>query len=369
MELKDIYSELRGSEDFHYDKERRCYLAVTQTDVDRFLKSDDVTVEYLFRASRHVFGKTMLDSDSPQMLIIKREVAKFFNLKSVKNYEEKFIRTIINEIIYTLKENKEDVVNFHKDVAQRIPTKVILALYGIDESLDNVIYFHLDRLVKYIDDPNYPLSDALTSKEFLTDFLSKCLEGEIEIREDGMLNQIDKSIFEDKQELLNTLLMVLAAGMATTIAAFDSLLLKMYEEKERTMNLKLEKEIKGFVSELLMEDPPLHSTVRFVKSNFEYKGNSFKKYDNINVNLASANFEQICPVTGKKLSDKSTSYTFGKGKHACLGSHLAISELTIFVEQFLPVLDEFVVSHLPENLILTGSTIKTYSNVKLNRAV
>jgi len=196
--------------------------------------------------------------------------------------------------------------------------------------------------------------------------LFKCLQGSIKVDKNGLISCIERTLFEDEQDLVNTLLMVLAAGMATTISAFDALLLKMYEEKDKLKYINTEKEIKDFISESLMEDPPLHSTVRFVKTSLEYKGKELKKFDNINVNLASANFEQVCPVTGNK-SAKTTSYTFGKGKHACLGSHLAISELAIFVQEFLPFIEEFNLGQSPEDFLLTGTTIKTYSNVKLKR--
>ncbi|QQT32606.1 cytochrome P450 [Sphingobacterium multivorum] len=366
IEVKDEYWELRDAQNFNYDKSRRCYLATTQEDVERFLKSDDVTVEYLFRASRHVFGKTMLDSDSPEMLTIKREVARFFTLKAIKCYEVQFIKKITEDLIQTIRQQNDEIIDFHREIAQRIPTKVILALYGIDEGLDIEIFYHLDKLVRYIDNPNYPLTDALNSKQYLTDFLVKCLSGSIKLDKNGLISSIDRNLFEDEQDLINTLLMVLAAGMATTISAFDALILKMYEEKDKLKFFITEKEIKDFISESLMEDPPLHSTVRFVKTSLEYKGKELKKFDNINVNLASANFEQVCPITGNR-SAKTTSYTFGKGKHACLGSHLAISELVIFVQEFLPFIEEFKLGQSPEDLLLTGTTIKTYSNIKLKR--
>jgi len=364
--LNNVFPE-RGKLGFHYNPEKKRYEATTREDVDKFLRSSDVTVEYLFRASRHVFGTTMLDSDAPQTLLIKREVARFFTVKAVKCYEQAFIKRIIKETIRSIRDSEDSEILFHKSVAQRIPTKVILVVYGIDDSLDLEVYPHLEKVVSYIDDPHNSLSEARSSRDFLIDFLSQCLDGKKAVSQGGLLNLLDKNVFEDRQDLLNTLLMVLVAGMATTIAAFGSLLLKMYANQERTSDLQAERDFDTFIHELLMSEPPLHTTVRFAKSDFLYKGKLLKKHDNIRVNLANANYEQICPANGHQGDEKNTSYTFGKGRHACLGSHLAIAELSVFVACFSPIMHEFTLGNAPEDLELSGATIKSYSNVKLYR--
>jgi cytochrome P450 len=88
----------------------------------------------------------------------------------------------------------------------------------------------------------------------------------------------------------------------------------------------------------------------------------------VKVFLASANQAQVCPYR-QPLDDepkKISSYTFGKGKHACLGVNLAISELTIFLKEFYPYMDRFKIDHEDEH-VFSGMTIKSVKNIKLSR--
>jgi cytochrome P450 len=70
-------------------------LVAKYDDVDFFLKSKDITVDYLFKVNKQVFGNTILDSDKLSNIDIRKFLTPLFSKKTVDDYEEMMIRPLI----------------------------------------------------------------------------------------------------------------------------------------------------------------------------------------------------------------------------------------------------------------------------------
>lgn len=361
------YEEFRRKDSLTYSEEQRCYFAGTQEDADFFFRSENMTVDYPFRSTRQVFGKTMLDSDDEKFTVTKKTIGSFFTVKAVKHYEEYFLNGIIARVLVEALVSKEKEVDFECAISNRIPVLAILEIYGIDASYERYVFERLDCLIKYIDDPSNSLEVATRSRLDLYDLLENCINGKIAVNPRGMLAQLDKTVFQNRDDLLSTLTMVLTAGMATTVAGFNSLIVNVYSNREKAFSgRENEKWIKEFVNETLQEFPPLHSTIRFVRSPFIYKNIPMKKNEMVTIVMASANKDK-CPITHETNDVKKpkSNYSFGKGKHTCLGIQLAQSELVLFLKHFLPCLEQYSLNAHIDDPMSGGHSIKSFSNLKL----
>jgi cytochrome P450 len=356
------YEELRKESNLTYSREHRCYFAGTREDADFFFRSENMTVDYPFRSTRQVFGKTMLDSDDEKFTATKKVIAAYFSVKAVKHYEEYFLNRIITRVLAEAAVGKQQQIDVERAISSRIPVLAILEIYGIDASYEAFTFERLDTLINYIDDPTNSLEVANRCRLEIYDLLEKCMSGSIPVNPAGMLARLDPSAFENRDDLLSTLTMLLTAGMATTVAGFNSLIVHLYSSRDRAMeNRHNEKWIREFVDETLREYPPLHSTVRFVRSPFVYKDTPLKKNDTVTIVMASANKDR-CPAGEEKRP--AGNYSFGKGKHACLGIQLAQSELVLFLKQFIPCLEQYTLNaHIDDPM--TGRSVKTFSNLTL----
>jgi len=365
------YEALRSTPHLTFSEQEKCFYAASYSDVDFFLKTEHVTVDFPFRASRQVFGKTILDSDDDKHLLIKRNLATFFSKKVVEHYKEHMIRPLIRDILKECTSGDPESIDYNFLVAQRIPTQIIMQIFGIGLEHERYLFLHLEKLILYIDHPSNSLAQANEAKEELLSFLRKCLSGEIAVARQGILSSLDRDLYTGEDEVLHTCLMLLAAGMATTIASLNTMLIYVYENiaylKEIVDDLP---QLRRFVEEVIRVEPPLHATIRFVKEDFGHNEVHLRKNDMIKILLASANRDEQKYETPDTLSfsgKKDSGCTFGKGKHACIGSELAITELIVFVQELMPYTGRYEVVLRDNEAEFEGNVIKMFKKINLKK--
>ena len=365
------YEQLRKETELPYSAEEKCFYASKFADVESLLKSEKLTVEFKFRASRQVFGKTILDSDDAEQLQIKRILMPFFTRSTIAHYKEAFIRPLIRNIIRESLEATGGVVDYNWYIAQRIPTQVIMQIFGIPLEHERYLFSHLEKLVLYIDSPTNSLQEAIDAKEELLRFLADCYAQKIPTTPHGILGSLKIEDFEDESELLRTCLMLLTAGMATTIGSLNILLFYIYDHFSTLIANQDDPDfIKKFSQEVIRVQPPLHATIRFVKEDFEFSDTKLRKNDMLKIILASANRDENMFTTPASLeleTKKTSSCTFGKGKHACIGADLAIAELVVFIEEFLPLVPQLEVESSADELPQEGNVIKMFQKIQLKK--
>jgi cytochrome P450 len=365
------YEALRKEPQLKFSEQEKCFYAASYSDVDFFLKSEHVTVDFPFRASRQVFGKTILDSDDDKHLLIKRNLAAFFSKKVVEHYKEHMIRPLIRDILIECTADDPESIDYNFLVAQRIPTQIIMQVFGIGLQYERYLFSHLEKLILYIDHPSNSLAQADEAKEELLLFLRKCLTGEIPVTPQGILSALDKEIYTGEDEVLRTCLMLLTAGMATTIASLNTMLIYVYDNVAYLSGIIDDAlQLRRFVEEVIRVEPPLHATIRFVKEDFGHNEIHLRKNDMIKILLASANRDEQkfeAPDTLNFSGKKDSGCTFGKGKHACIGSELAITELIVFVQELLPYTGRYEMVLRTDEAEFEGNVIKMFKKINLKK--
>jgi|SRR5579859_2948400 len=365
------YEELRRAPQLTFSEQEKCFYAASYSDVDFFLKSENVTVDFPFRASRQVFGKTILDSDDDKHLPIKRSLAAFFSKKIVDHYKDHMIRPLIRDILKECTTGDPESIDYNFQIAQRIPTQIIMQIFGIGLEHERYLFSHLEKLILYIDHPSNSLAQASEAKDELLLFLRKCLTGEIPVAPQRILSSMDRSLYSGEDEVLRTCLMLLAAGMATTIASLNTMLIYVYEHISYLKGIIDDAlQLRRFVEEVIRVEPPLHATVRFVKADFGHNEVGLRKNDMIKILLASANRDEQkfeAPDAVNFTGKKDAGCTFGKGKHACIGSELAITELIVFVQELMPYTGRYEMVLRTDEAGFEGNVIKMFKKINLKK--
>lgn len=142
-----------------------------------------------------------------------------------------------------------------------------------------------------------------------------------------------------ENELIGTALLLLVAGHETTLNLIGCGMLALLQHPEQRRLLQEEPTlIKPAVEEMLRYDSPIQIANRFVMEPFEYKGQSFKRGEQIIFALGAANRDEERFPNAETLNIRRTDnphLAFGSGIHYCLGAPLARLEAEIAISRLL----------------------------------
>lgn len=289
---------------------------VTVKDYDtgmRILRSRDFGVDHPFRATRQVFGPTVVDTEGDYHVNGKRSWMKEFLPQSIATDR---VTSIIAEAVeegFELATNEDDLM-----VASiYIPNRVLLKLLNADD-VDPMEHHKKLRPITDFLETNERSKEAGEARSYL---------------HSGPFNQCPGSLFstlEDGQQQKELLLFAYAAG-ETTMVAMKNLLL-FWAQNPSEFRTQIEEEgIQKFLVDSMRSDPPLGIAMRYCKNDVEIDGQQFAKGDLVHVSIVEGN--KNCPVGNN--GRPSVDLTFGAGKHSCPGHLLAKAELEAVARRLL----------------------------------
>lgn len=314
-----------------------CYFIFDYLSVKELLKDQRLKAYHPFRASRVALGTTLLDMDGDDHLKLRSSLANLFSENILSKIRSDYVDSVVNDLFRHLN-NKIEIDGF-KEIACKIPIRVIARMMGIQDSTADHIYSLLTPLINFIDQPSHLMDGLLDSRKFLT--LLACDTLKSQTFQNSIFYSTLKSGLQDMNEKQKSSVLILmwVAGSATTTASIANLLNFFVNSPHEYENLLSGKyQVTPFISEFLRMEPPLHFTARFPDQTFKFKNLEIQKGSAVQLCLASANRDP----TEFKDPDKflvnrkqGTGISFGWGAHRCMGFGLAQYELKCFVEFLL----------------------------------
>ncbi|MER0236737.1 hypothetical protein [Fulvimarina sp. MAC8] len=275
------------------------------------LRSGQFRTDHPFRATRQLFGPTVLDVEGKGHVVRKRSWLQDFSRRAMSSEP---YRAIIEK---SLDEGFADA-KAHDDLmrlAVYVPNRVILLLLGCEDIDPMEHHAKVRPAIAYLETnvkgPGVPESKAY-------------LRSELFARAEGLFAGLEPKEREAELSLLAV------AGSETTTVALKCLLTLWGEDHERFVRECSEMGVEAFNLGLLRSDPPLGLATRYCSADTTIGETTFEKGDIVHVDLVKSNGG--CPVphgsTGFDL-------TFGQGKHSCPGHLLAKAELALLTEKLL----------------------------------
>lgn len=296
--------------------------------VKHVLGAPDFTVEYPFRISQQVFGRTLLDMDGSDHRRLRRIVTPLFARENVENIRAAIIKPVVERVMHGLR--RRTSFDFMSEIAEVVPVEVITRFLGIDAAETALVKERLDVLLHHLDGSRGDFGSVSQVRRDLERQLIAALErADRSTPYKSVIHLTDELT---REESLRLMMLLLAGGVETSVCALGLTLHSILTHPEVHAEVSAHPDsIGGAVDEALRWQPPQHDTVRFALQDCVLEGLSVRRGQPLKVILASANrdesywsdAEAFCPRRAQR-----SPMTFGSGPHTCLGRLFATTELT-----------------------------------------
>lgn len=333
-----LYAHFRAFDPIHWSPLNRCFFLFKRKHVYHVLESKDFSVEHPFRASRQVFGPTILDIDGSNHQRLRSLSSSRFKLSNIESYKTSIIEPVVQQLVARIADAGH--VDFISDFAVHIPIQVMAKILGIPVEDSWWLYEQLRPIIQYLDNPRSSLEEATFARENLESYLRSIMKQYGSTQENTVLGQLIRAHTLnqtlDNCEIIRNTMLLLAAGTETTVAAIGNTMVcllahpKTFNAVQRNHEL-----IPSVVRETFRWQPPLHITTRFAVSDVELEGVLIPQGTPVQLSLASANRDEDWYSHSEVWNPTRVErgiLSFGAGKHSCLGFMLAKQEIEIVLK-------------------------------------
>jgi cytochrome P450 len=139
-----------------------------------------------------------------------------------------------------------------------------------------------------------------------------------------------------EQEIIGLCFLFVAAGLHTVTAATGFMLYELARNPELRASVSDDEEaVTQFIEEVLRIDPPVPYVPRVTTAEVNVAGVTIPAGSTCWLGLGTANRDpERYPDADHIHQTRSNHFTFGRGPHRCLGSHLARLELRLIIEEW-----------------------------------
>lgn len=281
-----------------------------------------------------------IDMDPPEHTAYRKVLAPLFAPAAVASLEVDSRRLAV-ELMEALQGKGE--TEFVASVAMPMPVKLFMRMMGMDMS-------RFEEFVGWVDDA-FNATD--TNKRGLiymkiigylmqlvkakqaqpgNDFVSQILAAEV----DGKKLTFDV--------VLSMCLLLFIAGLDTVTNAMAFIIRALAEDPARQAELRSNPALIPEAIEEYLRRYAFANTLRMVKQDGSYKGIAVKQGEPVLVCLPMAGLDERFVAQPSSVDfnrEDKQHYAFGVGVHRCVGSHLARTELKVFLEEWLARIPSF----------------------------
>ena len=345
-----LYKVMIKNHPIFYSDRHRQYFAFSAEAVRSVMVSNDFTVENPFRASRILFGPTVVDLDGENHRRLRVALSETINVGRNQIYRDTIIRSVITDILNNIQDGIAQ--DWMADLCDLLPLKVMSKIIGIPE--DRFAFFKrvCEPIIAYLDiaTPQTRIAGTVAINE-LVDYLEVLLSS-LEQLPSGdetiigsYLRQKEAGSIK-KEEIIRHVSLLIPAAIDTTNRLLANCIWILCDKPDIAKYLrKAPEEVSKFVAEVIRYEPPIHTTLRFAAKDTSVLGVRIPQGSAVTVNLASASRdESVFPDPDRfdiKRKPSNRVLSFGAGKHQCVGKNLATIEICDCITAILSNFSEF----------------------------
>ena len=291
--------------------------------------------------------------DPPQHTMHRGIVSRLFTPKAVSGLAPQ-IRALCEELVEELL--GRDRFDFARDFALRLPVQVIGMLVGVPKADQGALLKVFQRSVhEGSATPDQQLGETILEA---AKWFNSYLDWREKNPSDDVMTRLMQSEFEDetgatrrlrRDEIVTYLSLITSAGSDTTATAiaWAGSLLSDHPDQRREL-AEDPSLIPGAVEEVLRYEPSSYHYCRVSSKDAEFHGETVPA-DSIIVMLPpAANRDERVWEDPERFDihrKPAQIFTFGYGRHFCLGANLAKLEVRIALETILPRIPEWTVDY------------------------
>jgi len=277
--------------------------------------------------------------DAPEHAEVRRWLSKAF-FDRLKQFEPEIHRISAQQLAKTNVDHQYLLV---EELARHFVTQTMIEFVGIAESKGKIKDYTLALFRLFA-----PAKNA-QEYQLTNEALEQAREGilqSLQLRRADhsqcLLNIMDQTPVEffgtqEHKDLMiaDNALLILADGMENVEAAIGLVIMRWFDQDRITDTISTD-----FVRDCIRQDTPGQTIPRIASKDMIINGEEITAGTPVFLSLASANSQE------KATQD----YSFGRGRHRCIGEHLAISMITIFCNNLIkmhPYIDKSFLTYAP----------------------
>ncbi len=354
-----VYKEIRQCAPVFWSDDHQCYFAMGYDAVKTILNSKIFGVDIPFRASRQLFGRTIMDVDGEEHKRLRLIMSQAFHPNVVPGYADQLIKPVIQSVVDSIKHKTQ--VDFVSEFSTLIPIQIVAKIIGVPT--DDLSFFQdkTEKITSFLDDTNKDSAFNLARNALkeLEKYLIPILEANKKSAQDNVIGELVKAQnygekISDK-EIIAQVCLLIPAAIDTTNRLIANTLFCLCSNQDQLIQVQNNhKLILNAIEETLRYEPPIHSTVRMALKDVDLMGVKIPSGSLINVNFASANRDGKYFQDSEKFDifrKNTPHFSFGGGRHQCMGRALAIFEVQHTIDILLSQVNNIQFSKNQKNNI------------------
>ncbi len=290
--------------------------------------------------------------DPPDHSRYRRVLNKFFSPRSVAVHADR-LRTLVNELIDGILAGGPEC-EFVQALAVPFPSQVFLSLFGLPMQDRERLLVWKDAIV-HLTNPQGAHSDPemLRMAGELLNYLTDHIANRHASTGDDLLSWLLADTDEggmSQEEILGLCFIFVLAGLDTVTAALGFALEALARDTELRRRVRSDPQaLTTFVEEMLRVHGPVPAVPRVTTTAVEVGDVPIPAGSTCWLMMGAASRDPRRYDSPHDIGDSRLShFAFGRGPHRCLGSHLALLELHIVLEEWLRRIPEFSLATSPE---------------------
>lgn len=286
-------------------------------------------------------ANSMLAMDGTGHARLRGLVSRAFNARAVQRLDAR-IQALAGRLADAMAERGE--ADFVSAFAMPLPAYVIGELLGLDVSLHSRFKSWADDLASITPEPQSPehAHRVRTTIADMTRYLGEVVEARRREPAEDLVTDLVRAEVEGQalsdREIIDFLVLLVVAGLETTVHLLAHSLLFLSERPEELARLRAEPMlVPRFIEEMLRYDSPVQCVLRIATAESTLAGVTIPKGALVLALLGSANRdERHYPDPDRfDLQREQPALSFGHGPHFCIGAMLARMEARRGLEALL----------------------------------
>lgn len=354
----------------HAGRHAMTTLVSTHEDVYAVLQAPDV---FSSNADAVEIGQVRplipLQIDPPDHSKFRKILDPLFAPKRIAPLEER-TRQLVNELIDGIIDNGGG--NFHKELAEPLPSTVFLELLGLPVSRAQEFIALKDGIIRPEgNSPEEQHRAVAATGAAIYAVLEEVVDDRIETRRDDFISgfldsQVDGDMLS-REDVIDICYLFFLAGLDTVTASLDCFVAYLAQHDDQRQRLVDDPSlIPAAIEELLRWESPVSGVARVAVKDTELSGCPIAKGTLVAPLLASANTDERVwdnpdTVDFDRVSNRHVA--FGAGVHRCLGSHLARMELRVVMQEWHARIPHYRIADGTE--LLYSASLRQVENLEL----
>ena len=281
-----------------------------------------------------------LQIDPPHHRKHRKALDPLFAPKQMTKHEPR-VRELIRELIDKVADQGH--CNFHRDIAEPMPSTIFLELLGLPVSRVDEFLALKDGIIR---PPARSLEErrekVMATGQKIYAALEEVVDARMAERQDDFLSTILDAEVEgqplSRDDVVDIGYLFFLAGLDTVSASLECMVAFLAENPDHRQQIVDDPSmIPHAVEEMLRFESPVASSARITAVDTEVNGCPISAGTRIHLLIGSANTdERAWPDPDEVDFDRESKkhIAFGAGVHRCLGSHLARMELRVALEEW-----------------------------------